>query len=370
MTSYSKPTRKRTPHAPARRDAGHCLVGVRRNVPLHLRQSARGNAARISGRALDRRPGLLDRHSPRRPPRGARSATTRDAGRPRSRARLSDDRRGRPHGLAARLRQRHSVERRAGGAVRRDGRHHARARGRGGLEGEPRKFPPDGRAVAGLHRRPRRRHLRLRQPGLRQLLGAKSEAEIVGRTALSFVDPDPIAMRRASGWSALGARESVAVRSRALPPHRRLARATSKSRALPLRYGNRNAVQVIARDITDRVRAEDELRARETRACSCWPPARTKRSGSGPGAKGALDQWRLPADGQSPRTIPTRSSKSGCRASIPRIASRTPGPCSHARDGNGGHLVARIPALQADGTYRVVLDRGHNVSGRRTESGA
>src|SRR5204862_2242275 len=35
--------------------------------------------------------------------------------------------------------------------------------------------------------------------------------------------------------------------------------------ALPLRYGNRDAVQIIARDISDRIRAEEELQLRETR---------------------------------------------------------------------------------------------------------
>lgn len=94
-----------------------------------------------------------------------------------------------------------------------------------------------------------------------QLLGAKSEAEIVGRTLFSFLDP--------SFWDAaydrlelLNAGQSVPymrqqyIRIDGSPLHVEVA-------ALPLRYGRRDAVQVIARDITDRVRAEEELREAE-----------------------------------------------------------------------------------------------------------
>ena len=90
-----------------------------------------------------------DRHVPDALPQ-------RDGGRTGSRARLSHHRRRRPHRLAARLRQRPQRRRRPGRAVRRHGRHHPRARGRGGGAGEPRKLPAHGRAVAGLHRRARR----------------------------------------------------------------------------------------------------------------------------------------------------------------------------------------------------------------------
>lgn len=94
-----------------------------------------------------------------------------------------------------------------------------------------------------------------------QLLGAKSEAEIIGRTLFSFLDP--------SFWDAaydrlelLNAGQNVPymrqqyIRIDGSPLHVEVA-------ALPLRYGSRDAVQVIARDITDRVRAEEELREAE-----------------------------------------------------------------------------------------------------------
>lgn len=96
-----------------------------------------------------------------------------------------------------------------------------------------------------------------------QLLGAKSEAEIVGRTVFSFVDP---ADRDGEGerLERLRAGESV-------PYLRQKYRHIDGSpldvevAALPLRYGSRDAVQVIARDITDRIRAQQALEASEQR---------------------------------------------------------------------------------------------------------
>jgi len=95
------------------------------------------------------------------------------------------------------------------------------------------------------------------------LLGAKSESEIVGRDALSFIDNEyrdemqgrlerlttgeavpyvPLKFRRIDGSSL-----DVEVA------------------ALPLRYGSREAVQVIARDITEQVQARQALEASEQR---------------------------------------------------------------------------------------------------------
>lgn len=96
-----------------------------------------------------------------------------------------------------------------------------------------------------------------------QLLGAKSSAEIIGRTALSFVDPaDRDLMIERD--ERLKAGESVPYLSQTFlridgsPLNVEVA-------ALPLRYGNRDAVQVIARDVTDRVRAQQALEASEQR---------------------------------------------------------------------------------------------------------
>jgi two-component system sporulation sensor kinase A len=89
-----------------------------------------------------------------------------------------------------------------------------------------------------------------------QLLGAKSEAEIVGRTVFSFVD-DAYQHLVHERLERLSAGESVPYahmeyrRMDGSPLHVEVA-------ALPLRYGSRDAVQVIARDITARVRAEEE----------------------------------------------------------------------------------------------------------------
>jgi PAS domain S-box-containing protein len=96
-----------------------------------------------------------------------------------------------------------------------------------------------------------------------QLLGAKSEAEVVGRNAFSFVDP---ASREAARerLERLHAGENM-------PYGRETYRRADGSpldvevAALPLRYGNRDAVQVIARDITENVRAQQALEASEER---------------------------------------------------------------------------------------------------------
>lgn len=96
-----------------------------------------------------------------------------------------------------------------------------------------------------------------------QLLGAKSEAEIVGRSLFDFIDDGDCDLVR-ERLARLLAGESVPYirmkyrRIDGSPLHVEVA-------ALPLRYGRRDAVQVIVRDITDRVRAEEELAVRDAR---------------------------------------------------------------------------------------------------------
>lgn len=96
-----------------------------------------------------------------------------------------------------------------------------------------------------------------------QLLGASSEEEIVGRTVFSFVDAawhDSVRER----MEKLRAGESV-------PYIRQAYRRVDGSlldvevAAIPLRYGNRDAVQVIARDISEKVRARQALEESEQR---------------------------------------------------------------------------------------------------------
>ena len=96
-----------------------------------------------------------------------------------------------------------------------------------------------------------------------QLLGAKSESEIIGRDALSFIDPAKRDLAR-ERFDRLTAGEAVPY----IP--QKFLRIDGSSldvevAALPLRYGNRNAVQVIARDITETVQARQALEASEQR---------------------------------------------------------------------------------------------------------
>jgi PAS domain S-box-containing protein len=92
------------------------------------------------------------------------------------------------------------------------------------------------------------------------LLGAESEEQIVGRNVFSFIDPQ--------SWDDARARLEQLRTGRNVPYIREKYRHIDGSpldvevAALPMRYGNRDAVQVIARDISDRVRAEEELQVR------------------------------------------------------------------------------------------------------------
>jgi PAS domain S-box-containing protein len=96
-----------------------------------------------------------------------------------------------------------------------------------------------------------------------QLLGAASEAEIVGRDILSFVD--------AELHDDVRSRMERARAGECVPYVRRKYRRIDGSpidveaAALPLRYGNRDAVQVIARDITEAVLVQRALEQSEQR---------------------------------------------------------------------------------------------------------
>jgi PAS domain S-box-containing protein len=96
-----------------------------------------------------------------------------------------------------------------------------------------------------------------------QLLGALSETEVVGRNVFSFVDADShgsVSERLENlraGQSVPYIRETY-LRADGSPLDVEVA-------ALPLRYGNRDAVQVIARDITEKVRARQALEESEQR---------------------------------------------------------------------------------------------------------
>jgi len=96
-----------------------------------------------------------------------------------------------------------------------------------------------------------------------QLLGAESEAEIVGRSLFSFID--------STSWDSVRTRLERLRTGESVPYIRETYRRADGSpldvevAALPLRYGNRDAVQVIARDITEKVRARQALEESEQR---------------------------------------------------------------------------------------------------------
>ena len=96
-----------------------------------------------------------------------------------------------------------------------------------------------------------------------QLLGASDEREIVGQSAFAFLDPAYYELAYGQ-LELLNAGESV-------PYIRQQYRRMDGSiidvevAALPLRYGYRDAVQVIARDIGEAVRAQKALEASEQR---------------------------------------------------------------------------------------------------------
>lgn len=203
-----------------------------------------------------------------------------------------------------------------------------------------------------------------------QLLGAKSEAEIVGKTTSSFVDSSDIDSIRERD-ERLKAGESVPyVRQK----YRRIdgSPLDVEAAALPLRYGKRDAVQVIARDITDRVRDEEQLREREARlqllasgtheAIWEWSPERKElwtndayrqMFGTPAGPQTFFDEWLS-------RVHPDDRDDAGAISK----QSMEEGPTTWWHE---------YRLRQADGEYRVVLDRGHNVrtlSGERRVIGA
>ena len=192
-----------------------------------------------------------------------------------------------------------------------------------------------------------------------QLLGATSETEILGRGVYSFIDEadhDVVRQR----LDRLTAGEPV--------PYRRLGyRRVDGSpiavevAALPLRYGNRDAVQIIARDITDRVRDEEELKAREARlqllssgtheAIWEWSPQRREiwtnaayqqMFGTASDPDTFLGEWLShvhPEDQQEAWSV-----------------------VGHSIEEERPVWWHEYRLRQADGTDRHVLDRGHTVT--------
>ena len=203
-----------------------------------------------------------------------------------------------------------------------------------------------------------------------QLLGAKHEREIVGRSVFSVVDE--------AYWSVVHERLERLGRGESVPYVRETYVRIDGSplqvevAKLPLRYGDRDAVQVIVRDITDRVRAEEALQVREARlqllaagtheAIWEWFPERRElwtndayqqMLGVPVGPETFFEEWLSrvhPEDRESALAEATRALEKELLA--------------------WGH---EYRLRQADGTYRIVLDRGHNLkspAGERRVIGA
>jgi PAS domain S-box-containing protein len=191
-----------------------------------------------------------------------------------------------------------------------------------------------------------------------RLLAASSESEVVGQTVMSFVDDayhDAVIER----LGRVQAGESVPYKRMKL---RRMdgTFVDVESAALPLRYGNRKAVQIIARDITDRIRDEEALRVREARlqllasgtheAIWEWFPERKElwtndayrlMFGTPANVETFFEDWvaRIHPDD---REI--------AAAAVSRVLSDDVPIWWH-----------EYRLRHADGTYRVMLDRGHTV---------
>ena len=201
-----------------------------------------------------------------------------------------------------------------------------------------------------------------------QLLGAKSENEIVGTDIFAFIDKefhgdlDERLNRVRRGESVPYVRQRY-VRRDGTPIHVEVA-------ALPLRYGNQNAVQVIVRDITARVRAEEELKVRE---------ARLQLLASG--TQEAIWEWS--AERKELWTNDAYREMLG-GSPVPETFIEEWFSRIHPEDREGASNTRRVadapPAWRreyrvskGDGTYSVVLDRGHNVvspSGERRVIGS
>jgi PAS domain S-box-containing protein len=203
------------------------------------------------------------------------------------------------------------------------------------------------------------------------LLGATGADEIVGRELLSVIAPDCHG-NVSSRLEELRAGNAVPyLRQKFVRVDGSLI--DVESAALPMRYGNREAVQVIARDITDRVRAEEELQIREMRlqllasgtheAIWEWSPERNELwtnaaylqlVGAPNDPAAFLDEWLSrvhPGDRDDAQRMK--------RAAVEQDPPAT------------WWLEYRL--RQPGGTYRVVLDRGHSVrssSGERRVIGA
>ncbi len=196
------------------------------------------------------------------------------------------------------------------------------------------------------------------------LLGARNEAEVVGRTVLSFIDPV---------YHECVREQLVQVTAGRSVPYARkkYCRIDGTSidvevAALPLRYGTRNAVQVIARDITDRVRAEEELGRREERlqllasgtheAIWEWFPER-KELWTNDACRELLG---APVD-------PDVFFEEWLSRVHPEDRNKAWAVVRHATDEESPIWCHEYRLRQEDGAYRFILDRGHTAKSSNGE---
>jgi PAS domain S-box-containing protein len=195
-------------------------------------------------------------------------------------------------------------------------------------------------------------------PGLVSLLGAKSEAEIVGRESLSFVHPDYVELVRArqakvaSGHPVgLTAEKLVRVDGSIVDV---------EVLAHPVFYDSTLAVQVVFRDITERLHQEEVIRAGEHRLQTL---AR--------GTNEAIWEWSLVTNTLwtndahaalfgEPVTAETMHERWLARVH-PEDRERVRPVALRAMYGEIETWNIEYRFLDASGEWRVLLDRGRNV---------
>jgi two-component system cell cycle sensor histidine kinase/response regulator CckA len=193
-----------------------------------------------------------------------------------------------------------------------------------------------------------------------RLLGANTPGDIIGRGGASFAHPEFLPSIR-ERHARLRAGEAVPYE------RQRFVRLDGSSvdvetAALPIVYDGRNAVQLIVRDISSRVVAEERLRARESRLQTLAA-----------GTNEAIWEWDL--ESGEVWTNAAHRELFGKRVNGEGIfedwISRVhPDDAERVRANGLAAVAGDVPSWRheyqfrtAEGSYRVLLDRGRNVIG-------
>lgn len=203
-----------------------------------------------------------------------------------------------------------------------------------------------------------------------RLLGASSAADLAGKPAMSFVHPEANAAIR-ERHERLSAGEAVPyMRQRVIRLDGSLV--DVETAALPITYDGRSAVQLIVRDISARVVAEERLRTRELRLQTLAA-----------GTNEAIWEWDLES-GEVWTNAAHRelfgTAMTGETLVDDWISRLHPDDAAQARAVGSAATAGELPSWRHEyrfrdrqGAYRVMLDRGHNVigpDGRRRMIGA